>query len=132
MKPLFLFPTVGQFPPGSLAETLIRVSPALFLVYATDFANTSSNRERLIRFAQNAHTFFCEAAFTRAHKARATASGHLTADACGKIAQAANVGQLVPFHFSKRYDGDPGLIYREVRSVFAGNVVYCPGSLLAF
>jgi ribonuclease BN (tRNA processing enzyme) len=116
----------------TLAETLIRVGPAQALVYATDFANTPPNRERLIRFAQNAHTFFCEAAFTRAHEARATASGHLTADTCGEIAKAANVGQLVPFHFSKRYDGDPGPIYREVQSVFAGKVVYGSGSLLSF
>ena len=132
LEALIPLPDGRSISAGVLAETLISVSPAQALVYATDFANSPFNRERLIRFAQNAHTFFCEAAFTRAHKARATASGHLTADACGKIAQAANVGQLVPFHFSKRYDGDPGLIYREVRSVFAGKVVYCPGSLLAF
>ncbi|WP_319575974.1 MBL fold metallo-hydrolase [uncultured Desulfobacter sp.] len=128
LESLIRLPDGRSISAGVLAETLIRVSPALSLVYATDFANSPSNRERLIRFAQNAHTFFCEAAFTRAHKARATASGHLTADACGEIAKVANVGQLVPFHFSKRYDGDPGLIYEEVRSVYAGKVVYFPGS----
>jgi len=131
LEALILLPDGRLISAGVLAETLIRVSPALSLVYATDFANSPSNRERLIRFAQNAHTFFCEAAFTRAHKARADASCHLTADACGEIAKAANVGQLVPFHFSKRYDGDPGLIYEEVRSIFTGKVVYGPGSLLS-
>ncbi len=128
---MILLPDGRSISTGTLAETLIRVSPAQALVYATDFANSPSNRKRLIRFAQNAHTFFCEAAFTRAHKARATASGHLTASACGEIAKAANVGQLVPFHFSKRYDADPGLIYEEVRSVFAGKVVSCPGYSLS-
>ena len=131
LEALILLPDGRSICAGVLAETLIHASPAKALVYATDFANSPSNRERLIRFAQNAHTFFCEAAFTRDHKARTTASGHLTTDACGEMAKAANVGQLVPFHFSKRYDGTPGLIYEEVRSVYAGKVAYCSGYLLS-
>jgi ribonuclease BN (tRNA processing enzyme) len=108
---------------GTLADDLIRVSPACKLVYATDLADTASNRKMLIRFAGNAHTLFCEAAFTREHKKRAVSSGHLTARACGEIAGAANVRQVIPFHFSKRYESNPWQIYDEVQSACPGVVV---------
>lgn len=108
---------------GMLADNLILVSPAQKLVYATDLADTASNRKRLIRFARNAHTLYCEAAFTQNHKKKATSSGHLTARACGEIAGAANVKQVIPFHFSKRYESKPWQIYDEVRSACAGVVV---------
>lgn len=121
-----LLPDGESRPAGDLAKILIRVSPARSLVYATDFADTPRNREQLIRFSRNAHTLFCEAAFTQAHAGRAESSGHLTARACGEIAGAANVGQLVPFHFSKRYDAMPGMIYDQVRSAFAGKIVSWP------
>ena len=42
---LILLPDGKSIPAGTLAETLIRISPAQALVYATDFANTLSNRE---------------------------------------------------------------------------------------
>ncbi len=108
---------------GTLADDLIRVSPACKLVYATDLADTASNRKRLIRFAGNAHTLFCEAGFTREHKKRAVSSSHLTARACGEIAGAANVRQVIPFHFSKRYESNPWQIYDEVRSACARVIV---------
>ncbi|MCP4120012.1 MAG: hypothetical protein GY737_32375 [Desulfobacteraceae bacterium] len=101
---------------GPLADDLLLVSPVYKLVYATDLADTPANRNRLIRFAQNAHTLFCEAAFTQDHKEKAASSGHLTARACGEIANAANVNQVIPFHFSKRYESRPWLIYDEVKS----------------
>lgn len=108
---------------GILADDLILLSPAQKLVYATDLADTASNRERLIRFAENAHTLYCEAAFTQAHKKKAASTGHLTARACGEIARAANVRQLIPFHFSKRYESKPWQIYNEVKSAYHRTVV---------
>ncbi|WDP90355.1 MAG: hypothetical protein HUN04_11870 [Desulfobacter sp.] len=108
---------------GSLARDLIRVSPARALVYATDFADTPGNRNRLVRFARKAHTLCCEASFTQSHRDKAGSSGHLTAAACGEIARAANVGRLLPFHFSKRYESAPGRIYQEIGSVFKGQII---------
>ncbi len=110
---------------GKLADDLLTVRPARKMVYATDLADTASNRDKLILFAQNAHTFFCEAAFTLKHEKKARSASHLTARACGEIAQAANVEQVIPFHFSKRYEHGPQEIYDEVRSVCTRLVSLC-------
>jgi ribonuclease BN (tRNA processing enzyme) len=108
-----------------LAEELVLVTPGKKLVYATDLADTSDNRQRLIALAQHAHTFFCEATFTDADAAQAQNTGHLTARACGEIAAAAGVARLVPFHFSHRYENDPQRIYDQIRPV-CGSLV-APG-----
>jgi ribonuclease BN (tRNA processing enzyme) len=73
--------------------------------------------------AKHAHTLFCEAAFSEADVAHATANGHLTTRACGEIATAAGVARLVPFHFSRRYADDPQPLYEELRTACANVVV---------
>lgn len=100
----------------SLADELIHITPSEKLVYATDLADMKTNRIKLTGLAQEAHTFFCEAAFCEEHRRHAERSGHLTARACGEIARAAGVENLVPFHFSRRYEKNPLQIYDEVRS----------------
>jgi ribonuclease BN (tRNA processing enzyme) len=103
---------------GALAEALVLVAPGETLVYATDLADTAGNRTRLTALARGAHTLFCEAAFLEADAAQAARTGHLTTRACAEIAAAAGVGRLVPFHFSRRYETEPGRPYAEVRAVF--------------
>jgi len=111
-----------QLPDGSndtvesIADELIHITPSEKLVYATDLADIKTNHIKLIGLAQEAHTFFCEAAFCEEHRRHAERSGHLTARACGEIARAAGVKNLVPFHFSRRYEKNPLQIYDEVRS----------------
>ena len=83
-------------------------------MYATDCADTRQNRAALTEFAQDARIFFCEAAFAREHSVQALRTGHLTTEACAAIAAAAEVGLLVPFHFSRRYEQEPERIYEEV------------------
>jgi len=102
-------------PAGELAGRLLRVTPGPKLVYATDLADTPDNRGRLIGLARGAHTLFCEAGFLSEDAAQAARTGHLTARACGEIGSAAEVGQLVPFHFSRRYEKAPERVYVEVR-----------------
>ena len=75
---------------------------------------TSSNRERLIALARCAHTFFCEATFSEADAGQARRTGHLTARASGEIATAADVQRFIPFHFSRRYEKAPEILYQEV------------------
>ncbi|HXV60183.1 MAG TPA: MBL fold metallo-hydrolase, partial [Vicinamibacteria bacterium] len=103
---------------GELAETFVRKRSGQKLVYATDLDDSERNRELLVAFARGARFFFCEASFLErdAHLARATR--HLTARACGEIAAAASVERLVPFHFSKRYEREPALVYQEIRAAF--------------
>lgn len=102
---------------GALAEELVLVRPGVRLVYATDLADSPLNRKRLINLAGGAHTLFCESPFVESDAAQAARTGHLTTRACGEIACAAEVGQLVPFHFSRRYEGDPMRVYTEISQV---------------
>jgi ribonuclease BN (tRNA processing enzyme) len=108
---------------GPLAAELVLVTPGKKLVYATDFADMPANRARLTGLAEGAHTFFCEAVFLESDARQAANTGHLTARACGELGTAAAVERLVPFHFSKRYEGEPAQIYDEVRAA-------CPRTLV--
>jgi ribonuclease BN (tRNA processing enzyme) len=111
---------------ATLIAELVVVSPAKKLVYATDFADTADNRERLVRLARGAHTLFCEATFRCRDVERAVRTAHLTTRACAEIAELAGAARLVPFHFSRRYEDDPAAVYREL-STFTGRVVVPAG-----
>ncbi|MCW8329068.1 MBL fold metallo-hydrolase [Photobacterium sp. SDRW27] len=103
---------------GELASRLLRKQAGKKLVYATDLADTAENREKLITLAHHADTLICEAAFSRDDHFRGINNGHLTTTACGEIAAAADVEQLMPFHFSRRYEGDPEKLFREIEEIF--------------
>lgn len=117
-----------QLPGGRLAvaaeleKDLVERQPERRLVYGTDLADTAENRRRLIALARGADVLICEAAFTQANALQAQRTGHLTARACGEIAAAAGVGRLVPFHFSRRYEKEPGQIYEEVEAVWGSPI----------
>ncbi|MFE8070883.1 Clp1/GlmU family protein [Marinobacteraceae bacterium S3BR75-40.1] len=108
---------------GDLMDQLLQRTPGERLVYATDLADTPQNRESLIDLARGASVFVCEAPFIDRDAEQARNTGHLTARACGEIAAAARVKQLIPFHFSRRYSGDPAVVYREVEEGF-GDIVF--------
>lgn len=114
---LLELPDGGSMAVGKLADALIRASGEEKLVYATDLADSPTNRKKLIEFTGGAHTFFCEAAFCQHHASQAVQTFHLTARACGEIANAAGVKRLLPFHFSKRYSSDLQAVYDEIRIV---------------
>ncbi len=101
----------------ALADDLVLISPGKRLVYATDFADTPENRERVIALAHGAHTLFCEATFCEADAEQAARTAHLTTRACAEIAEAAHVARLVPFHFSRRYEKDPAPVYAEIAEI---------------
>ena len=109
-----MLPDGARWRAGVLAEALTIVRPGKKLVYAADMADTPENRNKLIDLSRSAHTLFCETAFAGADKQRADATQHLTTLAAVAIARAAGVERLAPFHFSKRYEHDPGLIYDEI------------------
>ncbi|MEZ5541751.1 MAG: MBL fold metallo-hydrolase [Pseudomonadota bacterium] len=98
----------------ALADDLILVVPGKKLVYATDFADTADNRERVVALAHGAHTLFCEATFRADDVTQAARTAHLTTRACAEIAEAAGVARLVPFHFSRRYEHEPAAVYAEI------------------
>lgn len=124
-SPGFGLPGHGSRTAGELAERLLTVTPGEKLVYATDLADTAANRAALAALAHRADFMFCEAAFMESDITQAERTGHLTAQACGEIANQADVKQLVPFHFSKRYEGRPGAVYDEVSAVCSRVVSGC-------
>ena len=99
---------------GELADELTIIRPGKKMVYAADMADTPGNRNNVVALADTAHTLFCESAFTMAHQDKARATQHLTTLAAVEIARQAHVQRLVPFHFSKRYENDPGAVYEEI------------------
>jgi ribonuclease BN (tRNA processing enzyme) len=112
---------------GALGADLVLISAGKRLVYATDLADTVENRARLIAFAWNAHTLFCEATFLEEDAEYAARHGHLTTRACGEIAMQAGVARLIPFHFSRRYEDNPQQIYEELTT--ACSCVVTPKSM---
>jgi len=109
-----------ELPDGSrkqaaeLIRDLLIIRPGKKLVYATDLADTPENLRRVAELARSAHTLFCETAFATADRDKAEATQHLTVSAAIGIARKAGVKQLVPFHFSKRYQQAPDAIYGEL------------------
>jgi ribonuclease BN (tRNA processing enzyme) len=106
----------------TLAEALLMDAPGIKIAYATDLADTDLNRARLAELARGAHTLFCEASFVNADQAQARRTGHLTTRACGEIAALAGVERLVPFHFSRRYEGSLESAYDEIRAAFSRTI----------
>jgi ribonuclease BN (tRNA processing enzyme) len=123
-------PDAGEARAGELGDDLILVTPGKKLVYATDLADTPENREQLVAFARNAHTFFCESSFIEADSEHARRNGHLTTRACGEIATAAGVSRLVAFHISRRYMDNPEQVYDELRAACHRTAV--PSSMAIF
>ncbi|MGH9320947.1 MAG: MBL fold metallo-hydrolase [Vicinamibacteria bacterium] len=108
---------------SDLEAALIYSRPGQKLVYATDLDDSEENHRALSALASEARVLFCEAAFVEEDRDLARATQHLTARSCARIAASARVEKLVPFHFSKRYEDDPGRVYREVMEIFPSAVV---------
>ena len=99
-----------------LARKLLIQAPGEKIAYGTDFADTPDNIRKMTELAQGAHTLFCEASFMAADEEQARHTHHLTTRACAGIAEAAQVRQLIAFHFSHRYDRKRDQVYRELRA----------------
>jgi ribonuclease Z len=116
-------PDGREHPVAALRDQLLLVDAGGKLVYATDFADTRANRDRLTRLASGAHSLFCEAPFMLRHAGQAERTRHLTTRACAEIANAAGVHHLHPFHFSKRYIRSAPEVYEEIAR-------FCPRTVL--
>ncbi|MFZ3250805.1 MAG: MBL fold metallo-hydrolase [Pseudolabrys sp.] len=108
---------VNEMPLGILRKA-IAVTPGQKVAYVTDAANTSANRAAIIALALNADLLFIEAAFAEADAQLATERAHLTTDAAGRLARAAGVRRVEPFHFSPRYSGQEARMMNEVMAAF--------------
>jgi ribonuclease Z len=107
----------AECPLGELRH-LVSVTPGEKIAYVTDIADTAVNREAVARLAHGADVLFIEAAFAKDDAALAAERAHLTTAAAGKIARAAQVRRVEPFHFSHRYKGEGRRILSEVSEAF--------------
>lgn len=124
-KAMIRLPDNSSQEAGELGDHLLTVTPGEKMVYATDLADTEANRTALTALAHKADFFFCEASFLETDIEQARRTGHLTAGACGEIATGADVKQLVPFHFSRRYETKPEAVYLGI-SAACSRVVMPP------
>jgi len=104
--------------PLGILRKAITVTPGQKVAYVTDAADTSTNRAAIIALALNADLLFIEAAFARADAQLAAERAHLTTDAAGRLARAAGVRRVEPFHFSPRYSGQEARMLNEVMAAF--------------
>jgi ribonuclease Z len=112
-------PSGASCPLGQLRD-LVSVERGQKIVYVTDVADTPANRSAIAALAANADAFFIEASFSVADREQASARAHLTTQAAGELARAANVRRTEPFHFSPRYEGEEARMLSEVALAFAG------------
>ncbi|NHN37874.1 hypothetical protein G8764_11245 [Pseudomaricurvus alcaniphilus] len=108
---------------SDLAAQLLLEQAGDKIAYATDFRDSPDNIAKLSQLAEGAHTLFCEASFMLADRAQAERTQHLTTDACARIAELAQVKQLVAFHFSHRYERQREAVYRELQGLSSRVVV---------
>ena len=110
---------------ASLAD-MVRVLPGDSLGYVTDVAETAENRKAIQALVSGVDTLFIEAPFLDAGTATPPERGHISALVAGKIARAAGVGSVEPFHFSARHK--PEELLAEVEKGF-GAQLFGPRSI---
>jgi len=110
-------------PLGELKPAL-RIVPGQKIAYVTDVAWHQDNVKRIVELARNSDLLFIEAVFLERDAEHGRRKFHLTARQAGEIARAANVGCVIPLHFSPRYVGDDRASLRaEVAAEFGGKVL---------
>jgi len=110
----------------SLAElkSALRIVPGQKIAYVTDVAWHEDNAARIVDLARKADLLYIEATFMERDAEHGRRKFHLTARQAGEIAREANVGCVIPLHFSPRYVGEEKALLRaEVVAAFGGKVL---------
>ncbi|MBM4333748.1 MAG: ribonuclease Z [Deltaproteobacteria bacterium] len=106
--------------PLSALKDAITITPGQKIVYVSDCRFSEGNVGKIIKLAEGADLFFCEAAFLEKDRKRAEERAHLTARQAGELARKARVKKLNIFHFSPKYEKSADLLYREAEEAFQG------------
>ena len=94
------------------------------------FSGDTRPTPTLARDAARADLLIHEATFCDEEQERALMTRHSTAREAGRVAQAAQVGQLILTHVSSRYDREPHRIAAEARQEFTGPLVVAHDGLV--
>lgn len=106
-----------------LAQDLLIQRPQYKISYATDGAAHEKNFASLLPLIQNSDIFFSETCFTEADRELADETKHFTAAFMGRLASAAGIKKLAPFHFSKRYMHRSFDVFSELQTKFSGELL---------
>jgi ribonuclease Z len=107
-------------PLGVLKQHALRTARGHRIVYVVDAAFHESNAANIVKLARGADQLFIETAFLDEDAELAAERRHLTAAQAGVLARNAGISQVVPFHFSPRYDGREDQLRRELETAWRG------------
>jgi len=107
-------------PLGELKREIIRVVPGQKITYITDVVYHTDNAQKIIDLARGSDLLFIESSFLQEDAQRAAEKYHLTTEQAGRLAREAGVKEVIPFHFSAKYQGEGERLLREVRTAFRG------------
>jgi len=93
------------------------------------YCSDSTYKPDIVPLIKNADLLYHESTFLKDKKGLAKTTKHATAEEAGKIAAAANVGQLVLGHYSSRYD-DLNLFKEEAETVFDKVILAKEGKII--
>jgi ribonuclease Z len=108
-----------HIPLGQLKKDILHIVPGQKITYITDSAYTPGNAARMTELARGSDYLFIEAAFLHEDAGRAKEKYHLTARQAGLVGKESGAARVLPFHFSPKYIGREGRIYREVEQAAA-------------
>ncbi|HKL76954.1 MAG TPA: ribonuclease Z [Gammaproteobacteria bacterium] len=111
----------ATLPLGELAQTLLSRVRGQKVAYVVDAIGSERNARRIAELARGADRLYIEAAFLAADAERAADTYHLTARQAGEIARRAGVQDLVPFHFSSRYEHATDALRTEAEAAYHGH-----------
>jgi ribonuclease Z len=112
----------ATFTLAELRERLIVETPGQKIAYVVDTIFSRENMARITELVRGADVFFCESLFLDADRDQAAKRYHLTARQAATLARAAGVARLETFHFSPRYERDPGPLRAEAQAVLRGEL----------
>lgn len=97
-----------------LKERYTFTKKGIKISYITDVLGSKENIEKIIKLVKNSDYLYCESVFLEKDIEQASKVYHLTTKQTAEIAKLANVRNLVPFHFSRRYGKNTKLIFNEL------------------
>jgi len=109
---------------AALQADLLVVTPGDSIAYLTDFRMTPATAEMLGECLRGVNTVVCESQYRTSDVDLAARVMHSTVSEVASMAAKANVGRLVLFHFSDRYDASArGEMLDEARTIFANTTL---------
>ncbi|MFP4498255.1 MAG: MBL fold metallo-hydrolase [Vulcanimicrobiota bacterium] len=105
-------------PVSELSHEIIvkRTGTSFAFIVDTIFSKTTA--KKMIQFCNGVQKLYCECAYLTEERDLARQNYHLTARQAATLAAEAGVQELIPIHFSRRYEGSYEKLYKEAKEKF--------------